>query len=238
MSGVPTTQHNSRAHERIPLSVEVEYRTASSFLVAYSVNLSRGGLFLESHSAPPIGSALNLELRVPGGEGLIPVRGRVTWTRGEDDSSGPPGFGVAFEEVAPELGALIDQLVAQFSGLTIVVLCPNQRDCPALARTIRSIIHTADVVSASEAHIAETLVGDDVDLLLIIADDDPEAALRVLERRGPPPRVPAIVLTADASVKARAVAAGADEVAGNPPAFADFQKQLVRALGRPRGIRL
>ncbi len=233
-----TSPLNSRAHERIPLSVEVEYRTASSFLVAYSVNLSRGGLFLESSSAPPVGSALNLELRVPGGEGPIPVRGRVTWTRGKDDPSGPPGFGVAFDEVAPELGALIDQLVSQFSGLTVVVLSPNQRDSPAVARTIRSIINTAEIVTATEAHIAESLVGDDVDLLLLMADDDPEAAFWVLENRGPPPRVPAIVLTSDPQIRERAIAAGADEVAGSPPAFAEFQRQLVRALGRPRGVKL
>jgi uncharacterized protein (TIGR02266 family) len=235
---VASPPHNSRAHERIPLSVEVEYRTASSFLVAYSINLSRGGLFLESKNAPPVGAALNLELRVPGGGGPIPVRGRVTWTRGEDDPSGPPGFGVAFEEVAHELGELIDQLVAQFSGLTVVALCPNQRDCPAIARTIRSIINTAEVVSAADAHIAETLITDDVDLLLIMADDDPEVALRVLERRNPPPRVPVIVLAADPALRERALAAGADEVAGNPPAYGEFQKQLVRALGRPRGIKL
>jgi uncharacterized protein (TIGR02266 family) len=235
---VARSPHNSRAHARIPLSVEVEYRTASSFLVAYSVNLSRGGLFLESQSAPAVGTALNLELRVPGGEGPIPVRGRVTWIRGENDPSGPPGFGVAFDEVAHELGQLIDQLVAQFSGLTVVVLCPNQRDCPAVARMIRSIIHTADVVSAAEAHIAETLITDEVDLLLVAADDDPDAAMRLLERRGPPPRVPAIVLTSDPALRARALAAGADEVAGNPPAYAEFQRQLVRALGRPRGVKL
>lgn len=229
---------SSRAHERIPLSVEVEYRSASSFLVAYTVNISRGGLFLESESPPAVGSALSLDLRVPGTEGPISVRGRVTWTRPPDDPSGPPGFGICFEEVSPELGALIDQLVAEFSGLTVVLLCPNQRDCPTLARTIRSIIHTADVVSATEARIAEALVADDVDLLLLMADEDPDAALRLLDTRGPPPRVPAVVLTSDESIKARAKAAGADEVAGNPPAFADFQKQIVRALGRPRGIRL
>ena len=223
----------SRTHQRVPLSIEVEYRTASSFLVAYSMNLSRGGLFLESASPPPIGTSLTLELRVPGSESTIPVRGHVAWIRGTDDPGGPSGFGVAFEEVAPELGLLIDRLVSQFSGLNVVLLCPNQRDCPVVARMIRSIIHTAEVVTATEARIAETLLTDEVDLLMIIADDDPDATLELLSRRPPAPRVPAIVLTGDAELRKRSLAAGADEVAGNPPAYAEFQRQIVRALGRP-----
>ena len=39
-----------REHERMPYSVQVEFRTPNSFLVAYSVNLSRGGLFLETNN--------------------------------------------------------------------------------------------------------------------------------------------------------------------------------------------
>ncbi len=232
----PSWPYN-RAHQRVPLSVQVEYRTASSFLVAYSINISRGGLFLESDSAPPVGSELNLELRVPGAAGLVSVRGRVTWTRPPPgDEGGPPGFGVAFEEITAQLGGLIDQLVTQFHGLTVVVFCPNERDGPTMARMIRSIISTADVVSAPEARIAEALLADDVDLMVLLADEDPEAALRLLDTRGAPPRIPAIVLSSDDGLKARARSAGADEVMGHPPAYAELQRRFVRALGRPRGV--
>lgn len=223
----------------MPLSVQVEYRTASSFLVAYSVNISRGGLFLESEEPPAVGSILNLELHVPGADAPVSVRGKVTWTRPPPgDAAGPPGFGVAFEDITAQLGTVIDHLIAQFSGLTVVAMCPRERDCPAVARMIRSIISTADVVAAPEARIAEALVADDVDLLLLMADDDPEAALRILDTRGPPPRIPAIVLSSREEIRARALRAGADEVLGNPPAFSEFQRRFVRALGRPRDIRL
>ena len=34
----------------MPYSVQVEFRTPSSFLVAYSVNLSRGGLWVDARA--------------------------------------------------------------------------------------------------------------------------------------------------------------------------------------------
>ena len=50
----------------MPYTVQVEFRTASSFLVTYSVNLSRGGLFLETDAPIPAGSGISLDLVVPG----------------------------------------------------------------------------------------------------------------------------------------------------------------------------
>ena len=49
----------------MPYTVQVEFRTASSFLVAYSVNLSRGGLFLETEADVPTGAAMTLDFTVP-----------------------------------------------------------------------------------------------------------------------------------------------------------------------------
>ena len=46
---------SDREHDRIPFSMQVEFRTASSFLVAYSVNLSRGGMFIETDAEVPMG---------------------------------------------------------------------------------------------------------------------------------------------------------------------------------------
>ena len=50
----------------MPYAVQVEFRTASSFLVAYSVNLSRGGLFIETEVDIPTGSMMTIDFAVPG----------------------------------------------------------------------------------------------------------------------------------------------------------------------------
>ena len=42
-----------------PFAMAVEFRSASSFLIAYSVNLSRGGLFLETGHELPVGAPLD-----------------------------------------------------------------------------------------------------------------------------------------------------------------------------------
>ena len=40
-----------RRQPRLPISLEVAYRTAGAFLVSYSINLSKGGIFLETSAA-------------------------------------------------------------------------------------------------------------------------------------------------------------------------------------------
>src|SRR5690349_18653862 len=104
---------SEREHQRIPYAVEVEFRTASSFLVAYSVNLSRGGLFLETEHEVPVGVEINLRLAVPG-SGPMGLSGQVAWRRGRESNDGPPGIGIEFVELGDELGAIIDRLVAGY----------------------------------------------------------------------------------------------------------------------------
>src|SRR5215208_1638759 len=98
---------SDREHERIPYSVQVEFRTASSFLVAYSVNLSRGGLFLETDAEVPAGSEIGLSFAVPGA-GPIALTGVVAWRRGRENVEGPPGLGIEFHDTGAMLGSTID----------------------------------------------------------------------------------------------------------------------------------
>src|SRR5947209_3238378 len=99
-----------REYPRMPYAVQVEFRTASSFLVAYSVNLSRGGLFIETEADVPAGAQMTIDFTVPGA-GTTSLNGTVAWRRGlEDAVSGPPGIGIEFQDVAPQLGSTIDKL--------------------------------------------------------------------------------------------------------------------------------
>ncbi|MCA9676431.1 MAG: TIGR02266 family protein [Kofleriaceae bacterium] len=228
---------SEREHQRIPYAVEVEFRTASSFLVAYSVNLSRGGLFLETEDVPDVGTEIAVKLAVPG-SGSITVPGVVAWRRGRESTDGPPGLGVEFTQLAPQLGGIIDRLVAAFEGISVLLLAPDRVDRTSLTRVIRSILGTADVVSAGDARVAETLLTGDIDLAVIDVDADPEGALSTLRQaKQVAPPVPSIALASTKKLREHARAAGADEVASNPPAFSELQVLLVRALGRPMSVR-
>ena len=63
-------------------AMAVEYRSASSFLIAYTMNLSRGGLFLDTSHELPVGAALELVREVPGGT-TGGGRGQGAWRRAE-----------------------------------------------------------------------------------------------------------------------------------------------------------
>lgn len=225
---------DGREHQRIPYSVQVQFRTASSFLVAYSVNLSRGGIFLEAEHVFDVGTEVSLQFAVPGAGPLI-ARGRVTWTRAAGDPAGPPGMGVEFDDVADSIGPVIDRLVAEFSGVNILLLSADERDRRRLSRTIRSIISTAEVVGAGDAQIAEALLDSEIDLVIADLDKNSEEALATLAVARSQ-RIPTVALSSSGQLRDRAADIGADEIASNPPPSSEFQRILVRALGRPSGV--
>jgi uncharacterized protein (TIGR02266 family) len=230
-----------REHDRMPYSVHAEFRTASSFLVAYSVNLSRGGLFLETDADIPTGALVTVDFAVPSA-GPVSLNGVVTWRRGgepiEGQPEGPPGLGIEFQDVAPQLGGVIDKLVSTFHGVQILVLSGDRQDRTTLARSIKSIISTAEVMQAADANVALTLMSGEVDLAVIDVDFDVEGGLNALRAaKAQTPPVPTIALTMNNKLHEHARAAGADGIATNPPPFAELQVLLVRALSKPTFVR-
>ncbi len=226
-----------RVHDRVPFCVRVQFRNASSLLIAYSVNLSRGGVFLETEEPVDVGSEVTLQLEVPRA-GPVLLAGRVTWRRGQADKDGPVGIGVEFEDMVDTLGELIDSLVAQFGGITVLLLSPDARERGALTRQLRSIMATAEVVGATDARVAESLLDEEIDLALFDADGDPEATLRLLEGvQAMFNPVPVVLMTSNDEVRQRARVGGADEVIGKPTPFGELQAAVMRALGRPTSVK-
>ena len=78
----------------------------------------------------------------------------------------------------------------------------------------------------------------EIDVAVIDVDFDPDGALQTLRAAkllSPP--VPTIALTANPKLREHARAAGADELASNPPPFSELQIVLVRALSKPVSVR-
>jgi CheY-like chemotaxis protein len=58
-------------------------------------NLSRDGMYVRTMIAPAAGDTVWIELRPPGTEDAVHLRGRTVWSRRYGDAGGaPPGFGV------------------------------------------------------------------------------------------------------------------------------------------------
>ena len=230
---------SGREHNRMPYTVQVEFRTASSFLVAYSLNVSRGGIFLETDAEVMPGTPLKVEFTIPNA-GTTSIPGVVAWRRGIDEpASGPPGIGVEFEEITPELGAAIDSLVPSFDGLRVLVVSNNRQDRTSLARNVKSIFSTAEITQAADPVVASSVLTHRIEVALVEMDQDLDGGLSVIRAaKALQPPVPTIAITSNTSYREQAVAAGIDELVQNPPAFADLQVTLVRALSKPVAVRL
>lgn len=226
-----------REHQRVPYAVAVHFRSASAFLIAYSVNLSRGGLFLETQHDLPIGTPLELSFAIPG-SGTVGLGGHVAWRRGPESAEGPAGLGVEFHDINAALSQVIDRLVGDYQGMQVLIFAHDSKDRSSLSRMVKSIVSSAEIIVAADVRVAETLLNDDVDLAVMDIDGDPEgglAAIRLAKGLGVP--VPVIALASTKRLRDHARAAGADELTGNPPAFEELQVAVVRGLSRPIAVR-
>lgn len=231
---------SDRKFDRVPLGLEVEFRTAGAFLVAYSVNLSKGGMFVETENPLPMSSEVTLRFSIPNA-GTLEVRGVVAWVQAWKTADKPQGMGIRFEQLDARHGEMIDRIVAGFRGLRVIVLATNAQSRAILVRAVRSILSAAEVVETADADAAEAALGRDADLAIIdLDDDDPEVNDGLLTLRiakslaGRPLPVIATAREEDARVRARDL--GADEALPNPPSFPDLQSAVVRTLGRPSRI--
>ncbi len=76
----------------------MDYQCDGGLHCDYATSLSAGGLFIETESALPVGSGVKIRFRLPKGETLYEIEGRVCWC---NDNSGEgayqaPGLGIEF----------------------------------------------------------------------------------------------------------------------------------------------
>ena len=105
-----TSDSEKRRSERTPLVVRVDYTTVDSFFSEFTANINEGGLFIETESPPPAGTAVLLNFKLPGEEEPLRVHGRVVWTAAQGGAEGP-GMGIEFENLDRVARARIDQVV-------------------------------------------------------------------------------------------------------------------------------
>jgi len=223
---------SGRRQTRVPIQLEVEYRTTGNFLVAFSTNLSRGGLFVQTTQPPPIGTQVKLRVKAPGVDDAVEVDAVVAWVRAtESDEGHPPGFGVEFSGTAGRFGEVVDRIVASFRGLRILVIGGVGSGRSLVARYLRSIV-TCEIL---ELTAADTLgpAAQQADLAIVDIDSSgPEAfeAIRATKARA---QTPVIALAIAQEEREVARQSGADETLPAQPSFNDLQAAVIRALARP-----
>jgi uncharacterized protein (TIGR02266 family) len=92
----------------------VGFESEASTFTGITADISEGGVFVATHSLPPIGSEIDLRFSLPAGPELH-TRGIVRWLRDSHDEteSAPPGIGVEFSTLAERELALIRAFIDQ-----------------------------------------------------------------------------------------------------------------------------
>jgi len=99
-----------RRSERTPFVVRVDYGTVDAFFSEFTADVNEGGLFIETETPQPPGTAVVLQFRIPGSAQPVKVRGRVVWTS-FDRASELPGMGIEFEKLDARARARINEVV-------------------------------------------------------------------------------------------------------------------------------
>lgn len=103
---------DTRKDRRAPIALKVRFKSATidEFIEQYSVDISRGGIFIKSKTPMSVGTLLKFEFQLKDHSSLIHGVGRVVWNR-EASANSPPGMGIKFIKMDPESRALVDRMV-------------------------------------------------------------------------------------------------------------------------------
>ena len=110
-----------RQTTRHPLRTKMDYRAQSGgdFLYEYTTNISKGGIFIETHEPLPEGTVVEMKFQPPDTEQPIEVSGKVVWINPwrEGEENHNPGMGIQFEDLSEEGRELLAQLVRAIAYL-------------------------------------------------------------------------------------------------------------------------
>ncbi len=106
---------NKRQSHRLHHELPVTYRSVGSFLSDWATDISRGGLFINTSKALPVGTTVRLLIQLPDGQLPVDITGRVTRVAGLDDApNSAPGMGIEFTDLdgakRQEIEALVERL--------------------------------------------------------------------------------------------------------------------------------
>ena len=104
------TRRSARVHHEVMVGVSSEEGTFSG----WGTNLSVGGVFVNSHHSPPVGTPVNVLLQLPG-HSECKLRGRVAWAQASGPGVDEPGMGIEFLQIDESTRELVARMVEKLS---------------------------------------------------------------------------------------------------------------------------
>jgi CheY-like chemotaxis protein len=218
-------------------SLELTYRSDAALLVAYATHLSRGQLLLDTRDQLATGANVQLLLVAPATS--IAISAVVARAQGEGNGTHPSEVALTLTSRAETFGDSVDKLAFGFRGLKALVAASQAAPRAMLIRYLRSIV-TCEVIEIDQRRLSEPGAICNIDLGVVDLDSTGAAGYELYARlrehaeAGSAPVLAVAQLERD---RARAASLGFDEALSNPPAFADLQASVLRALARPLSVR-
>jgi uncharacterized protein (TIGR02266 family) len=104
---------------RTPITLKIKFKSSSldQFIERYSVDVSRGGIFIRTKEPLPVGTQLRFEFQLQDASSLIAGDGTVVWIREHDPARQgvAPGMGVRFDKLHPESQKVLDKILHEKS---------------------------------------------------------------------------------------------------------------------------
>ena len=103
-----------RLARRVRVALEVNYRSADTFLFAYITDLSLLGIFVHTEAPNPPGTRLTLRFTPTGHSASMDLEGEVMWinpVRAVQEGGRSPGMGIRFMDVTEQQRELLVDLV-------------------------------------------------------------------------------------------------------------------------------
>lgn len=102
----------SRRADRLQHELLVAYRTVDGFITDWAVNISRGGIFINTRNPLAIGTTVRLIISLPDAAFPFDLTGRVIRVSEFDNPSNQvPGMGIEFVDVDEEKRSRIERFV-------------------------------------------------------------------------------------------------------------------------------
>jgi uncharacterized protein (TIGR02266 family) len=101
-------RNQQRAYARVPVQLEVRFRSARDFVLEHATNLSRGGIFIRSDDPPPMDSAVEVQIVLPDG-GAPAITAGVVVHRQLPSPGKVAGVGIQFADGTDQFRERIDR---------------------------------------------------------------------------------------------------------------------------------
>jgi type IV pilus assembly protein PilZ len=106
-----------REHPRAPIELRVDYKRLNTFFADYTKNISKGGTFIKTTKALPVGTRFLFRLFVPGRDGPFELSGEVIHGASVEQDQGM-GIRFVWADPAARLGfeQMVEKLMVEALG--------------------------------------------------------------------------------------------------------------------------